>query len=180
MSEKDRTETSWLHPSSSAHDALQKVVQNKNLMKDLDHVTMFRHTGQLEVYHSLLLKYAPKRQHFSYGGMVCRTQLAAIDHNYHVGRQQATTRSGDHRYNIVYPKSQSHNKKSVAKTLKLKKEYPYREDMMKDVVSMRIHRLMKHGPELPKIKPNTAPVEKPTKSEVVAKTFLHTRFSSNK
>ena len=43
----------------------------------------------MEQYHSVLLKYAPKREHFSYNGMVARTQLAVLDHNSNVHRQQA-------------------------------------------------------------------------------------------
>ncbi len=39
-------------------------------------MSQFHHTGELEVYHSLLLKYVPKHLHFSYKGMVARTQLA--------------------------------------------------------------------------------------------------------
>ena len=180
LSDEDKRGISWLRAGSPAHDALQKVVQDKTVLKDLGHVTMFCHTGQLEVYHSLLLKYAPKRQHFSYPGTVCRTQLAAIDHNYHLGRKQATTHTGEKRYNIVYPKTHGHSKNWVAKTIMQRKEYPYREDMMKDVVAMRMLGLEKCSAQLPPVKPNTAPTEKPNKSDVVAKTLLHTRFSCKK
>ena len=180
LSDEDRKGISWLRVGSPSHDALQKVVQDKTVLKDLGHVTMFCHTGQLEVYHSMLLKYAPKRQHFSYAGMVCRTQLAAIDHNYHLGRKQATTHSGEKRYNVVYPKTSSHSKNWVAKTIKQRKEYPYRADMMKDVVAMRMLGLSKSNPQLPPVKPNTAPIEKVSKCDVVEKTTLHTRFSCHK
>ena len=78
----------WLRPGSPAHEALKEVVFDKNLLKDIQQLTLCCHTGNLEVYHSVQTKYAPKRQHFSYKGMVARTQLTALDHNANTGRQQ--------------------------------------------------------------------------------------------
>ena len=54
-------------------------------------------SGNLEQYHSVLLKYAPKREHFSFNGMVARTQLAMLDHNAHVQRRQAIVQKGGKR-----------------------------------------------------------------------------------
>ena len=53
------------------------------------------HTGPLEIFHSALLKYLPKRQAFSYEGMKERAYLAIMDHNENiVAREQATTATG--------------------------------------------------------------------------------------
>ena len=173
--------TKWLKVGSAAHDALTKVVKDKNLIRDLTHVTMFCHTGEMEVhvYHSLLLKYVPKRQHFSYEGMVCRTQLAAIDHNYHAGRQQATNqKTGEPMFNIVYPKCNKYNKKWVAKCMKVPKDCTYREDLMKEVLAMRERNLEKSRAVLHAVKPNLAPIERPRdKDEVIRKTKQYTRFA---
>lgn len=168
---------SWLRNGSPAHDALVKVVKDKNLVKDLPHCTLYCHTGNLEVYHSLMLKYAPKRQHFSYEGMVCRTQLAAIDHNNHIGRQQSTTKDGSLQYSIVCPKSLSTNKKWVAKAKLEKKTHPYREDLMKDVVLMRTNNLERSRADLPQVLPNTSGLERPDKAEIIKSTQQHTRFA---
>ncbi|KAL7381559.1 hypothetical protein ABVT39_007691, partial [Epinephelus coioides] len=54
-------------------------------------MTHFKHTGSVEVYHNVMLKYLPKRLHFGYDTMVARTQLAILDNNYNVGREQAVT-----------------------------------------------------------------------------------------
>lgn len=70
--------TRWLQPGTSAFSALEEVVQFPRLLKDMAKLTEFCHTGSLEVYHSMMLKYVPKREHFSYKGMLARTQLAAI------------------------------------------------------------------------------------------------------
>ena len=58
----------WLKPNSKSAKALQDIVTEKRLLKDLQKLTDFCHTGYLEVFHNVLLKYAPKRQHFSYEG----------------------------------------------------------------------------------------------------------------
>ena len=73
-----RRKTKWLKEGSPAHEALKQVVMEKRLLKDLDLLSKFNHTGALEVYHSLYNKYMPKRQHFGYKGMVGRSQLAAL------------------------------------------------------------------------------------------------------
>ena len=87
---------------------LKEVVFDKNLLRDIQQLTLNCHTGSLEVYHSVQTKYLPKRQHFSYKGMIARTQLAVLDHNANTGRQQATSTKGDTegdlRYKVVYPK----------------------------------------------------------------------------
>jgi hypothetical protein len=48
--------------------ALQKIVTDGNLLKALPHMTLYCHTGNLEIFHSMLLKYCPKRLHFRYEG----------------------------------------------------------------------------------------------------------------
>ena len=96
--------TAWLKPGSPSHDALKEVVLEKKLLKDLEKLTEFSHTGCLEVYHSMLTKYCPKRQHFHYEGMVARTMLAVLDHNHNTGRGQATTTEGEERYRYEWSK----------------------------------------------------------------------------
>lgn len=66
----------WIKANSDAFLPVQSIVLNKTLLADLNHPTRFSHTGTLEVYHSLYNKWAPKSQHFSYLGMITRSQLA--------------------------------------------------------------------------------------------------------
>ena len=84
----------WLRSGSLVHSTLKNDVCNKNLLRDIKKLTGFQHTGALEVFHSLLLKYCPKRQHFSHKGMKARIELAILDHNYNTKRKQATTKKG--------------------------------------------------------------------------------------
>ena len=60
----------WLKPGSPGHIALEEVVKNKKRIKDLAELTEFHHTGELEQYHSIMLKCVPKCEHFSYNGMI--------------------------------------------------------------------------------------------------------------
>ena len=73
-------------------NALRKVVLKDSLLWDMKKLSGFHHTGSLEVFHSLLLKYCPKRQHFSFVGMQVCIELAILDHNYNTQRKQATTK----------------------------------------------------------------------------------------
>ena len=71
----------WIDPTSEAFDALQRIVSDKNLLNDLKHFVCFSYTGVLEIYHVLYNKCMPKSLYFSFSGMVCGSQLAAIDFN---------------------------------------------------------------------------------------------------
>ena len=122
----------WLIPNDPAHRALKQIVTKPKLVIDIAKLSDFCHTGQLEVFHSLLTKYCPKRQHFSYMGMNVRMQLAILDHNYNIERQQATTLQGQARFKQVFPKSQ---KRWVAKAIKEDKKFDYLVAMLEEVVS---------------------------------------------
>ena len=91
------------------------------MFKDIEKLTEFCHTGELEVYHSEYLKYCPKREHFSHKGMVAHAQLTALDHNANCGRKQAVIqsgpRAGEARCKVSFPKAQW-----VAKPIEEKKK----------------------------------------------------------
>ncbi|XP_040177724.1 uncharacterized protein LOC120909984 [Rana temporaria] len=85
----EEREYEWLTQGSTAHHKLKSIIEDPRLLKDLEHLSGFYHTGELEVFHSMVLKYRSKWQHFSMDGMVARTQLAALDHNSNINRLQA-------------------------------------------------------------------------------------------
>ena len=125
----------WLKPGSPAHLALEEVVLNNKLLKDLAKLTDFCHTGNLEVYHSMMLKYCSKQEHFSYKGMVARTQLAALDNNANTGRGQAEVQSGQHagegRFKVCFPKA---HKRWVVKPIAQKKSYQHLSALLTKVL----------------------------------------------
>ena len=159
----------WLSPTSTAYIALEEVVLEKKLMKDLRKITEFCHTGDLEVYHSMLLKYCPKRQHFSHKGMVARTQLTALDNNANCGRKQATVSVGDKqsklRYRADYKKAQ---KQWVARPIYEKKSYAHVTELMNNLVKLcqsSDTTAMDEEVVLPK---NIAPMPAPDKEKLIA------------
>uniref|UniRef100_A0A672G4W7 THAP-type domain-containing protein n=1 Tax=Salarias fasciatus TaxID=181472 RepID=A0A672G4W7_SALFA len=88
LDEESQRNKLWMKPGTEAHTALVKIATDKRLLSDLDHLTKCVHTTTLEVYHSMYLKYLPKRTHFGYDVMVHASMLAALDHNNNVNRKQ--------------------------------------------------------------------------------------------
>ena len=163
MSRREIKEKVWLKPGTAAHVALEEVVYNKKLLKDLKLVTEFHHTGSLEVYHSMMLKYCPERQHFGNEGMIARTQLAALDNNHNCSRKQAVVKHGSSqgslRYNLVFPKV---HKTWVVKPIMEEKDYKYLDVLMENILAFK---------RLKKKSKNIATKEKPDK-ETAIKTHI--------
>ena len=104
LSKKYQWDNEWLDPKSHSFKALQTVVLDKTLINDLKRLTRFSHTGSLEVYHSLLNKWVPKSTHFSYEGMIVRSQLAAVDFNLGSDLEQKTTKMGKECFDTAFSK----------------------------------------------------------------------------
>ena len=84
----------YLSKSDKCTEAFPEVVLDKKLLKSLPHYVLSRHTGCLESFNGMLLKYIPKRNAFEYDYFIARTRLAAIDHNYHLFRPYAFMKDG--------------------------------------------------------------------------------------
>ena len=151
--------------------ALKEVVFDKTLLKDIEQLTLNCHTGTLEMYHSVQLKYLSKRQHFSYKGMVARTQLAALDHNANTGRQQATVSRGENegelRYKVVFPKQ---TKEWVAKPI-MEKTREHLKPILDSIVARKLKDAADRSATLtaPHIPCNIATKPRPAKADVIAK-----------
>ncbi|XP_073451452.1 uncharacterized protein [Aquarana catesbeiana] len=89
MLHNEEEEHVWLLEGSAALQRMKDIVHDPRILKDLEHLSTFCHTGNLEVFHSMTLKYRTKHHRFGIDGMVARTQLAALDYNRNVGREQA-------------------------------------------------------------------------------------------
>lgn len=85
----------------------------------------------------MLLKYCPKREHFSYKGTVARKQLAAIDHNHNTSRKQAVIKRGEHsgeaRFRKCFPKM---HKRWVVKSILENKSYTFIPELQTKVLQM--------------------------------------------
>ena len=161
----------WIKEGSPAFIALEKVVTDKRLICDLKYLVDFNHTGQLEVYHSLYLKYCPKRLHFSYPGMIARSQLAVMDFNSGVYLTQATTKNNEPRYKQAFSKVTNG---WVVKKIKSPKEKAYLDVLMETTVDIKLRKEHVDMPDLTNVPKNISLLEKPDKKEAIKS--LKTRF----
>lgn len=170
----------WLKRGTTAHDALKAVVLDKNILKAIQQLNLCCHTGSLEVYHSVLTSYVPKRQHFSFKGMVARSQLAALHHNANTEREQAIASKGENegelRYKIVFPKR---TKDWVAKPIKCKPTKDHLLPILDAIVARKNQAYddRSEGVDTSHVAQNIASLLRPPKEEVIAKHT--TRFSRN-
>ena len=169
LSQEQTRKKKWLTIQSSAHEALKSVINDSRLTTDIGFLSQFCHTGALEVYHSLMTKYVPKRQAFDSAGMDVRTRLAALDHNYSLGRQQIINKTtGEKRFKLVYPKASA---KWVVKPTYEDKSYEWVYNLMKSVLDFRERQRDENVATETCAPPkgNIAPVPAPTKAEAIAK-----------
>ena len=151
----------WLKESSYAYAALQQIVTDKTLLKDLKHLTDFNHTGTLEVYHSLYNKYSPKRLHFSYQGMIARAQLAVLDFNAGVGLEQSKNKNGELRFKHQFSKiTQSWVVKKVPEA---KQKSIYQTHILDEIEHLQKTSVKYEVPKLENVPEYIGGVEKPEK-----------------
>ena len=165
-------QSKWLQERSPSYIALEKIVTNKNIIGDLRYLANFCHTGSLEVFHSLLNKYCPKRLHFSLHGMVARTQLAVLDYNSGANVEQAKTKTGTLRYKQNFSRV---TQTWVVKRIAGKKDRMYVSELMEQTVKSKVddENVL---PQLDPISENIAPIEGPDKIEAIK--VMRTRFKS--
>ena len=164
LSKEVERKKAWLSPTSEAFQSLQAIVFDKTILRDMGHLTKFSHTGVLEVYHSLLNKWAPKSTHFSYQGMVARAQLAAIDFNLGSYLEHAKTKDGEDRYNVTFSKMTGN---WSAKPIKEKKCSGIFMELIDRTVYAVVNGEHVPCPEIPDLPKNIAVIPKPEKKEVI-------------
>ena len=74
------------------------MVENEKIFVDIKYHSELCYTESLEVFHSVLNIYCPKRFHFTLEGMIARMQLAVLDYNCDLNNTQATAKDGKRRY----------------------------------------------------------------------------------
>ena len=130
LDEEAERHTDWLEAGDVQHKTLTNIVVDKTLLQDMEKLTEFRHTGGNEQFHNAQLRFVPKRNHFNYEGMRARTQLASLDHNHNTLREQATTKTGELRWKVVFPKAK---RAWVAKAIYQQKTSEYLHELMEVV-----------------------------------------------
>ena len=167
LAPEDIRKKKWLKKGSKALKALETIVCDKRLLKDIRQLNLFCHTGDLETYHSMMLKYVPKRQAFGYAQMVSRTQLAVLDHNFNLKRDVALDSHGQQRFNVMFPKATG---RWSVRRLYVAKSYNFRREILCCVVEKKLASDIKSVPHQQKCKSlpqNIARVPAPSKSALV-------------
>lgn len=85
---QEEREVQFLTAGDPAHQVLVQHINSSVFLEQLNLATHGRHTGQLEVLHSMFLTYVNKRIDYdppSYSG---RIQLALLDHNENCQRKK--------------------------------------------------------------------------------------------
>lgn len=171
LSDEETRKKKWMKTDSDVFKALQDIVANKLFLRDLQRVNLFCHTGQLEVFHSLLLKYAPKRQYFPYDAMKAKLYLAALDWNLQKC-EKVVNEDGSGVTDIV---SNKRSKKWV-----LRQRYRTTKMHVQPLMKRILH-VKREGIILPKIenpgalsKQSISKIDKPNKGDMI----MSSRFST--
>ena len=167
LAPEDIRKKKWLKNGSKALKALENIVCDKRLLKDIRQLNLFCHTGDLETYHSMMLKYVPKRQAFGYAQMIARTQLAILDHNFNLKRDVVLDSQGKQRFNVMFPKATS---RWSVRRLYVAKSYDFRQEILCCVVQRKLTSDTKSVPHQEKsrsLPQNIARVPVPSKSTLV-------------
>ncbi|XP_073710642.1 uncharacterized protein [Misgurnus anguillicaudatus] len=166
----------WFEPGSMPLHKVEKMLNNKRVLKDVEKLSHHHQTSSLEAFHSVILRFAPKNVVFPFIGMLCRLYLAAMHYNENGDREQATTTSGQPMFRIVFPKSKKGG--CTAKPIKTAPTYDYVSDLMKLVFEEVFPDPATFVDELKSIPvPTTlsSQFEKPSKEEVIGSRI--SRFS---
>ncbi|EDO39799.1 predicted protein [Nematostella vectensis] len=176
LAEEEVRRKKWFRPGSPPHN---EVVTIQSLLKTLSHLTGCVHTSVLETYHSLYLKYLPKRIHFSYQAMVEGTKLAALDHSHHTGRKKSVMQSGQ---SSGEPRSWSKvTKRFGAAPVMAKKSYSYLKEMVNDTIKSAYQSKPRRRPNGPDTHRRVmASTERPTRREVIQNRQGLSRFKKLK
>ena len=65
LSEREHVGYKCLVEERSAYEALKYIVMDKQLLNDMPSLNKFKHSGHIQVYHSLINKYCPNRLSFT-------------------------------------------------------------------------------------------------------------------
>lgn len=125
LSRRRRRLKPFVKRSSELFKRLFAILTKKQLCDDMKHCRYFIHTGAIERYHSIRLKYLPKRIHFPLRTTIVRSMLAIIDHNTDVTNPNKKTKKS-----VEWSRAA---KKYVLKTRSGGKTYRFRGEIMSAV-----------------------------------------------
>ncbi|XP_044145485.1 uncharacterized protein LOC122934236 [Bufo gargarizans] len=173
----------WIIKDTPPFTNIEKIVTSQQFQNDMPHLIHGCHTGALENFHSLALKYRTKRIHFGMDGMEARTKLAVLTHNNNTGRKQATVKFsrsnteavGARRTKLFVPKGRSRwIVRNVYEKLSVEFMYDIIDDVLKMAGGKISHDWESRTASLP---PNIANMERPNKAEIRRMQINRFRYS---
>uniref|UniRef100_A0A803KDX7 THAP-type domain-containing protein n=1 Tax=Xenopus tropicalis TaxID=8364 RepID=A0A803KDX7_XENTR len=165
----------WMQDESTVFEQFKDIITSRKILDDLAHLSHFCHTGELEVYHSNLLKYRSKRHHYFIDGMIARSQLGALDHNFNVQREQARVCTtgpecdsvGSLRHKLEFTKSK---KDWVVKPIYTRPSNSFLFELLKDIIRLACGDInIQWQPVRADLPSNIASKPRPDKYEAVEK-----------
>ncbi|XP_070205259.1 uncharacterized protein [Littorina saxatilis] len=105
LSDSDRNKP-WLdaREDSDTIKELANILLHPRLLSKVKHYLNFRSTADLEVFHQHILMYCAKRYAYTPPVYRIRNVLAALDHNFHLGRSVKTKPDGQIQYHRCFNK----------------------------------------------------------------------------
>lgn len=136
---KENQKKKWIKKDSAAYYQLEKVILDKRNLADMPKLANSFHTGNIEVFNSVVNMYASKRKEFDLNVMDARIKLAAIDFNTNVNRKQALVTKqrlgsgvkGEKKWKIQVAKQ---SKQWVAKEVKTPKSFSFVTELLGEVL----------------------------------------------
>ncbi|CAC5358179.1 unnamed protein product [Mytilus coruscus] len=132
----EESEKTYMEKGSDAHIALRYIVMDIKLLKDIPYYLNCRSISDLESFQNLISAYTSKPHVYSPDVYRVRNQLAALDHNIHVGRPALTKDNGTPRWRREF--NQKSSRWSVLE-IKEKKRYPHLSAVVHSILTARLN-----------------------------------------
>ncbi|XP_060077692.1 uncharacterized protein LOC132557213 [Ylistrum balloti] len=168
----------WIKPATKVSERLDDVILSNQMKKDIPMLSTGQQTSSIEAYHSVINHFAPKMIGFSYHGMICRLQLAALHFNENRSKLQAVDKDGVLRYRLEFPKYKKGE--HIVRKVKVHSTFDYVENLTEVVMSMaeRSSLAKQRIPIPPTVPPPLChDFLHPDMSDAIA--GMHSRFSMN-
>ena len=163
----------WLDMNSDEYKVLYKIIADTRRSNSMKKCADFVHTGDLEVYHNVRLKYLPKRTAYSLHRMIVMAMLVGIEVNTNLKKR------GQPKSYAQYSKVRA---EWVAKPRFKGKDFSFRKDIIDEMMRVLIDGnpdpvlddlLREMGYIVREIPKNIAPIERPAE---FSKTNTYSRF----
>jgi hypothetical protein len=118
--------TMWFEVNDNDYVSLWKKITDTRLCNAMKKCAPFKHTGNLESFHSSVLKYMPKRKAFTMDTTIILTMLASLEHNLAQDGERVV------KERAVYSRAQ---KGYVLKNIVTVDRFSYKTDMIRKVIN---------------------------------------------